>query len=72
MRSVLAMLTLGVALASVAPTAWASDNVDYPSFPSADQPAVVVATAASDSAVAGSSEAPSLPYAGIRQENMEY
>jgi hypothetical protein len=70
MRSVLAVLTLGAALASVAPAAWASDSVDYPSLPSADQPAAAVATVASDSAVAGPSGAPSLPYADSRQENM--
>jgi hypothetical protein len=68
MRSVLAVLTLGVALASVAPMAWASDNVDHQAFTSVDQPAQV-AVEASDSAVAGPSAAPSLPYADLRQEN---
>jgi hypothetical protein len=66
----LAVLTLGVALASVAPVAWAGDNVD-PSFPSAEVPAAVVATA-SDSGIAGPSVTASLPYAENRLENREH
>ena len=70
MRTMLAVLTLGAVLASVAPMAWAGDNVD-PSFPSADSPAAAVA-AASGSGVAGPSLTVSLPYAQTRQENREH
>lgn len=72
MRSALAVVTLAVALASVAPAAWASENLDYPVLPQIDRPATAVGAGPSDSDVAGPSVAPSPAYADQRQENMEH
>lgn len=72
MRGALAVLTLTVALALVAPMAWASENVDHPALPPLDHPLTVIPAGTSDSDVAGPSVAPSLPYADQREENVEH